>query len=83
MRRLAQAFANGNPVVGNDHNAYPAKSVRLPLTARRFALLASTSLVFFQTSVANAACTFVPTAGNDAFICDSGTSAGRLTDLGR
>ncbi len=28
-----------------------------------------------------AACTFVPTAGNDTFICDSGISPGGLTDL--
>ena len=30
---------------------------------------------------AQAACSFAPPAGNDSYVCDSGTSAGGLTDL--
>ncbi|SFU07548.1 outer membrane autotransporter barrel domain-containing protein [Mesorhizobium sp. YR577] len=50
---------------------------------RHLGLLASTSIgiAFLQAAPAMAACTFVPTAGNDTFVCDSGISAGGLTDL--
>lgn len=36
----------------------------------------------FPSSPAHAACVFVPTAGNDTFVCDSGASVGGLTDTG-
>ena len=45
--------------------------------------LSSVSLITLSISnqTASAACTFVPTAGNDFYICDSGTAAS-LTDTG-
>ncbi len=48
-------------------------------------LLSTTALftagaVLLQPGDAQAACSFSPTASNDVFICDSGTSAGGLTD---
>ena len=46
-------------------------------------LLSGTSLlVISHLDPAWAACTFAPTAGDDSFVCDSGTSLGGLTDLG-
>lgn len=49
----------------------------------RLALLASGTAILFaaQSGPSLAACTFVPTPGDDAFVCDSGTSPGGLTDL--
>ncbi len=50
------------------------------------ALLLSTTALFtvgavlLQSGDAQAACVFTPTAGDDVFICDSGTSAAGLTD---
>ncbi|CAN7601519.1 autotransporter outer membrane beta-barrel domain-containing protein [Ensifer adhaerens] len=45
--------------------------------------MASTALglILIQDVTANAACTFAPTAGDDVYVCDSGTS-GSLSDLG-
>ncbi|URQ75393.1 MAG: autotransporter outer membrane beta-barrel domain-containing protein [Candidatus Ochrobactrum gambitense] len=48
-------------------------------------LLSTTALftvgvVLLHTGSAQAACSFSPTAGDDVFICDSGASAGGLTD---
>ncbi len=48
-------------------------------------LLSTTALftvgvVLLQSGNAHAACSFSPTAGDDVFICDSGTSVGGLTD---
>jgi type V secretory pathway adhesin AidA len=49
-------------------------------------LMAGTALasgaILFLPGLAHAACGFVPTPGNDTFICDSGTSVGGLTDPG-
>ncbi|OCP00229.1 autotransporter outer membrane beta-barrel domain-containing protein [Ensifer sp. LC13] len=51
-------------------------------STRQLALLASTAVgLCLQSLPAAAACTFVPTAGDDIYVCDSGTSAG-FTDLG-
>ncbi|WP_295811987.1 autotransporter outer membrane beta-barrel domain-containing protein [uncultured Nitratireductor sp.] len=51
----------------------------------RTALLLSGSAVIglcgFPIGSADAACTLVPTAGNDAFVCDSGTHTGDVLDL--
>jgi len=62
-----------------------SKLARCParfLHARRFGLLASTAIgLCLQSLPAAAACSFVPTAGDDIYLCDSGTSAG-FTDLG-
>ena len=51
--------------------------------AKLLGLLAplSLGLTFFQNSAAEAACTFVPSVGDDIFICDSGASPGGLSDL--
>lgn len=44
--------------------------------------MASTAIgLYLQSLPAAAACSFVPTAGDDIYLCDSGTSAG-FTDLG-
>ncbi|WP_065373442.1 autotransporter outer membrane beta-barrel domain-containing protein [Ensifer adhaerens] len=52
------------------------------LPARRLGFLASTAIgLCLQSLPAAAACSFVPTAGDDIYLCDSGTSAG-FTDLG-
>jgi outer membrane autotransporter protein len=40
------------------------------------------SIAVLSPSAASAACTFSPTAGNDSYVCDSGTSSGGLTDTG-
>jgi autotransporter family porin len=52
---------------------------------RRF-LCSGTALVsgaiFFYSEPVDAACIFTPTAGDDSYICDSGTSVGGLTDTG-
>ncbi|WP_425960457.1 autotransporter outer membrane beta-barrel domain-containing protein [Rhizobium nepotum] len=40
-----------------------------------------TGLFFLSTTPADAACSFLPTPGNDTYICDSGTSIGGLSDL--
>ncbi len=42
--------------------------------------LASIGSALLQPVTAEAACSFFPTLGDDAYICDSGTSAGGLTD---
>lgn len=52
--------------------------LRTTLLMSGTALLSGAML--FSSDPAQAACTFVPTAGNDSFICDSGISAGGLTD---
>ncbi|WP_292896205.1 autotransporter family protein [Nitratireductor sp.] len=39
------------------------------------------SLMAWPVSTAHAACTLVPTAGNDVFVCDSGTHTGNVVDL--
>ena len=81
MRCLVPLFQAG-PFAANDHVTFPARP-GLKRLARRLGLLALTSpgLAFFQNSAAHAACIFVPAAGDDTFICDSGTSPAGLTDL--
>ena len=50
---------------------------RAPLLAS-----AATAAAWLAAFPAAAACVFVPTVGDDLFICDSGASVGGLTDLG-
>ncbi len=47
----------------------------------RTAFLASTAFGLTTGSPVHAACSFAPTAGDDAYVCDNGTSGG-FTDLG-
>ena len=77
MRRLVHLSLIG-PIVSNVHAAFPA-GPGLNRLARRLGLLVSLSLglTLFQSSTADAACTFVPSAGDDTFVCDSGTSGRR------
>ncbi len=52
-------------------------SWRAPLLAS-----AATAAAWLAAFPAAAACVFVPTVGDDLFVCDSGASVGGLTDLG-
>jgi outer membrane autotransporter protein len=45
-------------------------------------LLATTALTLLPNSATFAGCLLVPSAGNDAYICDSGNSGGSLNDPG-
>ncbi|MFC5585762.1 autotransporter outer membrane beta-barrel domain-containing protein [Nitratireductor kimnyeongensis] len=51
------------------------------LTAILLSGSALASVLGWPVSSAHAACSLVPTAGNDVFICDSGTHGGNLVDL--
>ena len=52
-------------------------SLSLNATAR----LAVVATALALPGAARADCSFLPTAGDDTFVCDDGTSAGGLTDL--
>jgi autotransporter family porin len=79
MRLLVHNSACG--FGGRNSGVVPAKC--RTMVDRRFGLLASTSLLvaLLHANPAEAACSFAPTAGDDTFICDSGTSVGGLSDL--
>ncbi|TIQ33252.1 MAG: autotransporter outer membrane beta-barrel domain-containing protein [Mesorhizobium sp.] len=81
MRHLMDRLQNCN---SEGKRRGTASSWRKPrrLNQRYIRLLATTAFALLPNSTAFAACVLAPTAGNDAFICDSGDSGGSLTDTG-
>lgn len=70
-----------NPIARPVRRVMAAGPTSRNLPLLRLAFLASTALGLTAGSPAQAACSFAPTAGNDTYTCDSGTS-GSLFDLG-
>ncbi|WP_284282873.1 autotransporter domain-containing protein [Mesorhizobium amorphae] len=79
MRHLKERFPSVSSGDTGETIALPQRKL-LRLKLWYISLIATTS--FLLNSAAFAACLLVPSAGNDAFVCDSGDSGGSLTDTG-
>ncbi|HTV67326.1 MAG TPA: autotransporter outer membrane beta-barrel domain-containing protein, partial [Rhizobiaceae bacterium] len=75
MRRIASPARGVEP--------FSRSRWRFRYSLLHFSLLASAPAIFaFGADDARAACAFAPPAGDDAYVCDSGTSVGGLNDPG-